>query len=142
MRKKFFSDLTCTHGRTCVYGRYAPERAVRATTNLDYRARIVRLFSKLEILGVFFFKLIHLIVVVAVAVAAVVVVILLVVVLVVLQARGQNMLLKINLMKRFPIVIISFSGSCCSTFPLVYSRSHYMYVSKISAALDTIQRVL
>ena len=24
MRKKFFSDLSCTHGRTCVYGRYAP----------------------------------------------------------------------------------------------------------------------
>ena len=35
-----------------------------------------------------------------------------------LQARGQNMLLKINLMKRFPVVIISFSGSCCSAFPL------------------------
>ena len=24
MRKNFFSDLSCTHGRTCVYGRYAP----------------------------------------------------------------------------------------------------------------------
>ena len=25
MRKKIFSDLSCTHGRTCVYGRYAPD---------------------------------------------------------------------------------------------------------------------
>ena len=24
MRKNFFSDLSCTHGRTCVYERYAP----------------------------------------------------------------------------------------------------------------------
>ena len=24
MRKIFFSDLSCAHGRTCVYGRYAP----------------------------------------------------------------------------------------------------------------------
>ena len=24
--KKFFSDLSCTHGRTCVYGRYAPDQ--------------------------------------------------------------------------------------------------------------------
>ena len=24
MRKIFFSDLSCTHGRTCIYGRYAP----------------------------------------------------------------------------------------------------------------------
>ena len=24
MRKNFFSDLSCTHGRTYVYGRYAP----------------------------------------------------------------------------------------------------------------------
>ena len=52
---------------------------MRATTDLDYRARIVPLFSKLEILGVFF-KLIHLIVVVAVAVAVVVVVVVIVVV--------------------------------------------------------------
>ena len=26
--KKIFSDLSCTHGRTCVYGRYAPDYSV------------------------------------------------------------------------------------------------------------------
>ena len=27
MRKRFFSDLSCTHGRTCVYARYAPAQS-------------------------------------------------------------------------------------------------------------------
>ena len=36
MRKFFFSDLSCTHGRTCVYGRYAPLRGGRPTRLLPH----------------------------------------------------------------------------------------------------------
>ena len=36
MRKNFFSDLSCTHGRTCVYGRYASGRVhIFPTTCLE-----------------------------------------------------------------------------------------------------------
>ena len=33
MRKIFFSDLSCTHGRTCVYGRHAPASDMNGAMN-------------------------------------------------------------------------------------------------------------
>ena len=39
MRKKFFSDLSCTHGRTCVYGRYAPGLNLALINRLTCSAR-------------------------------------------------------------------------------------------------------
>ena len=32
MRKNFFANLSCTHGRTCVYGRYAPAKVQTVLT--------------------------------------------------------------------------------------------------------------
>ena len=33
MRKNFFSDFSCTHWRTCAYGRYAPGLICTCTTS-------------------------------------------------------------------------------------------------------------
>ena len=47
MRKFFFSDLSCTHRHTCVYGRYAPEKQFLVKT---VQEEFEKLYS-LDILG-------------------------------------------------------------------------------------------
>ena len=44
MKNKYFPDFSCTHGRMCVYGRYAPDYYI-----IDYKLSCFNYCSSLMI---------------------------------------------------------------------------------------------
>ena len=42
-KKSFFSDFSCTHGRMCVYGRYAPAMLVIIKPSTVYSKKVTLL---------------------------------------------------------------------------------------------------